>query len=146
MQSWKLLIAIASFYIFVQSGCSGGANGCGQELPYDGKELMTISITTDIAVFHKSAPFSVTLIKPSIIYNKPQVLEENEFPLLINTNEMSFLITKTGGGIDTMTIQYEVVPYFYEGVCNDPYYLPKASIKSCFSRNYLFKVVSYGLK
>lgn len=144
-----IIFGLGLFFMLSQNSCCislGGGNGDG--LPkIIGDTNMTINIyPSPYNVFYNDS-FSFKLIKPVFNYTKIEGMRNDKFPLLIDANEMDFLVTKNGVGIDTLSIQYDIeMKYFAGNSCDESYYYPKAQIKNCFTRNLLFNVVSYGLK
>ncbi len=146
-----VLSFICAVFLLMESGCSSGAAGCGGGYldEYHNDENMTLYITGASPSPFYNDSISFTLLSPeNSSYHQidpyPHKGSSNEFPLFINYNEMVFLVTKKPVGYDTLTVRYEVKPFYYTGdVCNDPSYYPKAKVTACYTKNHLFSVTGY---
>ncbi len=138
-----LIFGLGILFILFQSSCCGTGDD-EESFKRKGDPNMIVYIfTSPNNVFYNDS-FSFTLIKPEFNYTKIVGMDKSAFPLLIDARELDFLVSKNGGGPDTLTIQYDVEMKHFAGTkCLDPYYYPKAKIKTCFTRNKLFNVVSY---
>ncbi len=87
MQSLKLFFCMAFFYILIQSGCSGGAAGCGSMDDYHNSENMTLYIKGANPWPFNNDSFSFALIEPKLHnyyrYDNPYNGGKSVFPLLI---------------------------------------------------------------